>query len=270
MSKVKFNVNSEYMYISNFKILQSMYPPSKRSEVSQEANSGAQTDCFTRHGIDRTVPVESLIKCKMQDNLEFLQWSKRFWDTNYPGGDYDAIGRRRGSGAPPASGGPRAANTTARRGVAPGGSAPRTRTPQGAGGMGGAASAALRSENEQLKETVVGLERERDFYFSKLRDIELLIQQAIEADPKVDEDETHILKQIQAILYSTEVRFSPTLLLATEHYEPTILTVSKRTALRFQPRRRRIFPRKRLSSAAAVAAEVRCGYAFRDEHGLGR
>ena len=34
-----------------------------------------------------------------------------------------------------------------------------------------------------LKETVTGLERERDFYFSKLRDIELLIQQAVEAPP---------------------------------------------------------------------------------------
>jgi len=139
----------------------------------------------------------------MQDNLEFLQWSKRFWDTNYPGGDYDAIGRRKASGAPPAGSAARAPNTAARRGVAPG--APRTRTPQGGLGTGGAASAALRGENEQLKETVLGLERERDFYFSKLRDIELLIQQAVEADPKIDEDDGHILKQIQAILYSTEV-----------------------------------------------------------------
>ena len=32
----------------------------------------------------------------MQDNLEFLQWLKRFWDQNYPGGEYDAVGRRKG------------------------------------------------------------------------------------------------------------------------------------------------------------------------------
>lgn len=66
-------------------------------------------------------------------------------------------------------------------------------------------SSALAAENNQLKETVQGLERERDFYFSKLRDIELLVQQAIDVDPKIEEDEQGLVKQIQAILYSTEV-----------------------------------------------------------------
>ena len=61
-------------------------------------------------------------------------------------------------------------------------------------------------ENAQLKETVTGLERERDFYFSKLRDIELLLQQAVEADPEIEKDEDGLVKQIQAILYSTEVK----------------------------------------------------------------
>lgn len=60
-------------------------------------------------------------------------------------------------------------------------------------------------KNAELTETLQGLERERDFYFSKLRDIELLIQQAMEADPALEEDEGSLLKQIQTILYSTEV-----------------------------------------------------------------
>jgi hypothetical protein len=79
-------------------------------------------------------------------------------------------------------------------------SAPRTRTPQS-----GSQSAALAQENNVLKETVTGLERERDFYFAKLRDIEMLIQTAIEADPEIEKDNNSILKQIQTILYSTEV-----------------------------------------------------------------
>jgi len=29
----------------------------------------------------------------MQDNLEFAQWLKKFWDANAPGGEYDAQGR---------------------------------------------------------------------------------------------------------------------------------------------------------------------------------
>jgi RP/EB family microtubule-associated protein len=65
----------------------------------------------------------------------------------------------------------------------------------------------LKQENEQLKEAIAGLEKERDFYFSKLRDIELLIQNAIEKDPKIDEEDDGLIKQIQNILYSTEEGF---------------------------------------------------------------
>lgn len=139
----------------------------------------------------------------MQDNLEFLQWTKRFWDLNFPDHDYDAVGRRKG-GALPATGGgaaPRAATAGARRGGA---------TPSGGPRLvkaAGPASAALQQENASLKETVAGLERERDFYFSKLRDIELLIQQAIEEDPELEKQEDGIIKQIQTILYSTEEGF---------------------------------------------------------------
>ncbi len=140
----------------------------------------------------------------MQDNLEFLQWTKRFWDLNFPDHEYDAVARRKG--APLAAGGPKApvasSGGVARRGgitpSAPGRAAPRTAGPP---------SAALQQENATLKETVVGLERERDFYFSKLRDIELLIQQAIDEDPELEKQEDGLVKHIQTILYSTEEGF---------------------------------------------------------------
>ncbi|KAH6658020.1 microtubule associated protein [Truncatella angustata] len=186
MSRVKFNVNTEYAYIQNFKVLQ---------------------NSFAKHKVDKTVHVEALVKCKMQDNLEFLQWTKRYWDQNYPGGEYDAVARRKGATVPSTGAGPRATTTSAARrtggGTTPSGG-PRIGS---AAGGGGAASAALRQENNTLKETVVGLERERDFYFSKLRDIELLIQQACEEDPEIEKQEDGLIKQIQAILYSTEEGF---------------------------------------------------------------
>ncbi|KAF2101874.1 hypothetical protein NA57DRAFT_64539 [Rhizodiscina lignyota] len=188
MSRVKFNVNTEYAYIQNFKILQ---------------------NAFTKHQVDRLVPVEALIKCKMQDNLEFLQWSKRYWDQYYPGGDYDALARRKASGGPsmsgPAAPAPRAGGSAGARrpGAAPAPAAPRTRTPGGSGG----GNAQMQKLNDELRETVGGLERERDFYFSKLRDIELLIQQQMEAEPELEKEEGGILKQIQTILYSTEEGF---------------------------------------------------------------
>lgn len=179
-----------------------------------------RTDAFSKHGIERLVPVESLVKCKMQDNLEFLQWTKRYWDQYYPGGEYDAVARRKGAGAAPSATTPRPARTSTANNAAParrGGSSANTSTARTAmaptrpraGGAPTTASSAVLGENQQLKQTVEGLERERDFYFSKLRDIELLIQQAVEEDPEIEKEEEGLVKMIENILYSTEVGLSP-------------------------------------------------------------
>lgn len=201
MSRVKFNANTEYAYLENFKIL---------------------SNCFRKHSIERTIPIQDLIKCKMQDNLDFLQYTKRYWDQYYPGGEYDAVSRRKGVAAggapalPPSrssgAGGGGAAARRAAPATSSSAAGPRSNSRQmAAGGAGAGASsaqtAALTAKNAELVETVTGLERERDFYFSKLRDIELLIQQAMEANPELEQDEGSLLKQIQTILYSTEVSF---------------------------------------------------------------
>lgn len=144
----------------------------------------------------------------MQDNLEFLQWVKKYWDQHYPGGDYDATSRRKASGAPAGSAGvtsnSRAPSAgSARRGATPTTSAARPTR----GAPSSTATAALHQEIATQKEAIGGLEKERDFYFAKLRDIELLLQNAIEADPKIEEEEDGLIKHIQGILYSTEVCF---------------------------------------------------------------
>lgn len=46
------------------------------------------------------------MKCKFQDNLEFMQWVKRYWDQNFPGGAYDAVHRRKGGAAATMGGAP--------------------------------------------------------------------------------------------------------------------------------------------------------------------
>lgn len=169
------------------------------------------TDTLTRHGIDRSVPVEQLVKCKLQDNLEFLQWSKRHWDQYFPGHEYDALARRKASGSGSSSGPAPVTSRTSTGGAAARRPAPAAST--GAARAGprlastGPASSALRAENESLKEAIQGLEKERDFYFSKLRDIELLLQTAVENDPAIEKDENGLVKNIQAILYSTEEGF---------------------------------------------------------------
>ena len=38
--------------------------------------------------------MEKLIKGRFQDNFEFCQWFKKFFDANYAGNEYDALGMR--------------------------------------------------------------------------------------------------------------------------------------------------------------------------------
>jgi len=42
------------------------------------------------------VPIDRLVKGRFQDNFEFLQWFKKFFDANYSGEEYDALGMRGG------------------------------------------------------------------------------------------------------------------------------------------------------------------------------
>ena len=44
----------------------------------------------------QTLDVDKLIKQKFQDNFEFLQWFKKFFDANYSGAEYDALEVRGG------------------------------------------------------------------------------------------------------------------------------------------------------------------------------
>lgn len=42
------------------------------------------------------VPIDKLVKGRFQDNFEFLQWFKKFFDANYAGQEYDAYNVRNG------------------------------------------------------------------------------------------------------------------------------------------------------------------------------
>lgn len=45
---------------------------------------------------DQIIPVEKLVKGKFQDNFEFVQWFKKFFDANYDGKEYDPLQARQG------------------------------------------------------------------------------------------------------------------------------------------------------------------------------
>ena len=79
--------------------------------------------------------------------------------------------------------------------------APRSRP----AGAGGASAAQLEELNAQVLEknlTIEGLEKERDFYFGKLRDIEVLVQ-----EHETVEGAAEFCQKVLGVLYATEVRF---------------------------------------------------------------
>ncbi|KAI9462977.1 calponin homology domain-containing protein [Boletus coccyginus] len=188
MVRVKMNAKHEYEFVANFKVLQNAFKAKK---------------------IDKPILIERLVKCKMQDNLEFLQWIKRFWDSNYGGQGYDPVARRKGAPTDtPATiaplSGPRSTSGLGATGRSGG------KTPIGGHRAGSTQpNEAVQSLQTQLREMsthMEGLEKERDFYFAKLRDIEILVQQQVEALEGAGQPDDS-LKEIQKILYSTEEGF---------------------------------------------------------------
>ncbi|KAF8562248.1 hypothetical protein P879_09397 [Paragonimus westermani] len=211
--KVKFNTKLEHEYINNFKVLQSL---------------------FKRHGIDKVcsslqaylfqeVPIEKLVKGKYQDNFEFVQWFKRLFDANYAGHPYDALAARGGERLQGSAKGTSKIGTAQSKPSIPSTvrAAPtkqvvttvRTSQPTSASlGNHHLASGdsnelqALRQQFEQLnieaeqnKSTIEGLLRERDFYFNKLRSIEILCQ---------ENRDVELTKSIFELLYATEDGFA--------------------------------------------------------------
>ncbi|XP_037335494.1 microtubule-associated protein RP/EB family member 1b isoform X1 [Pungitius pungitius] len=194
LKKVKFGAKLEHEYIHNYKLLQ----------VS-----------FKKMGVDKIIPVDKLVKGKFQDNFEFVQWFKKFFDANYDGKEYDPVEARQGQDAMPIPNNATSALTkTPKKALSSGQhSAPQrppvakvapklalvsARKPK----MGGSDEerAELMNEVEILKSTIQDMEKERDFYFGKLRNIELICQEKEgEGDPT--------LQKIIDILYATDEGF---------------------------------------------------------------
>ncbi|XP_076364794.1 microtubule-associated protein RP/EB family member 1-like [Tachypleus tridentatus] len=59
----------------------------------------------------------------------------------------------------------------------------------------------MSNQVSELKLTVEGLERERDFYYGKLRDIEVVCQES-------EQEEKNLLEKILDVLYATEEGFA--------------------------------------------------------------
>ncbi|XP_076806599.1 microtubule-associated protein RP/EB family member 1-like isoform X1 [Clavelina lepadiformis] len=251
MKKVKWESKLEHEYIQNYKLLQ---------------------DSFKKCGVDKVIPIERLVKGRFQDNFEFLQWFKKFFDANYAGDEYDPVVSRSGAELAIA---PRSKATPMSRSAAPAKRAvaaikpmvkgvrvpadstnghsfsdytpennraipnenrttsgprqsnssssisQRTAASGGAQRISSSTNVApvnsqelnqlraqvdeLNGQSQELQTSVEALEKERDFYFGKLRDIELICQEESQQEEKRPVEE--ICAKIMEILYATEEGF---------------------------------------------------------------
>lgn len=193
IKKIKFKTNQEHEYIQNFKYLQAS---------------------FKKIGCDKNIPIDRLVKGRFQDNFEFLQWFKKFFDANYAGQAYCPVEARGGVQLGATKNATRVMAQPQQKPiirVAPHSqmknSSPKFgMTPNRvAGGAGDSIRIdELNNQLSEMKITVEGLERERDFYYGKLRDIEVICQKETE-NPDVKE----FLEKVLEILYATEEGFAP-------------------------------------------------------------
>merc|ERR1719510_1355587 len=196
LKKVKFKTKLEHEYIQNFKVLQA---------------------AFKRMTVDKIVPVDKLIKGRFQDNLEFLQWFKKFFDSNYDGKEYDAMAARDGLELGGIGGSKMrlvtsngqskmpAKTSVAKRSTANRMSSGASRSTRPMGGGIAQPVAQLEELNAQILEknlTIEALEKERNFYFEKLRDIEVLAQEY------EVEDVSGISQKVLEVLFATEEGFA--------------------------------------------------------------
>ncbi|CAL9688592.1 unnamed protein product [Knipowitschia caucasica] len=204
LKKVKFQAKFEHEYIHNFKVLQ---------------------QSFKKMNVDKIIPVEKLVKGRFQDNLDFIQWFKKFFDANYDGKEYDPKEARQGQDAiPPPDPGEQifnlpkkshhaasspTAGASRMSATTPKSTTPTSR-PSSAKRTPTATFTTAKGEKEleaqviqltdqvnTLKLALEGVEKERDYYFGRLRAVEQLCQeQAEENAPFVD--------QLMEVLYAAD------------------------------------------------------------------
>ncbi|KAM3132069.1 microtubule integrity protein mal3 [Paramecium bursaria] len=171
--KVNWRAKQEYEFVNNFKILQ---------------------QGFTKLGITKPIEVEKLTKCKYQDNLEFLQWFKKYIDGHSIAKDYDPIAKRNNQ---------EIEDTEKTRNPSRPKNIPRFQAPSQQNMSKNSSLSVMQAydnkENNALKNDMQleNLKAERDFYYQKFKELD----QFIDEHPG-----NEFLKQVKEILYATNDR----------------------------------------------------------------
>ncbi|XP_023162309.1 microtubule-associated protein RP/EB family member 1-like [Drosophila hydei] len=167
VKRIKFRANQEHEFVHNFKLLQAS---------------------FQKKAVHKEIPIERLIKGRFQDNFEFLQWFRKFFNANNKGKAYNALAARDGlpMGFGPSSG--KGPSQSARSVYSA--HQVRTRT------FVSDAHLTYRKEKDidiaddhiHMQGVLQDLERaeqDRDMYVSKLRDVKVICEENIDENPGV-------------------------------------------------------------------------------------
>ncbi|XP_033140337.1 microtubule-associated protein RP/EB family member 1B isoform X2 [Brassica rapa] len=189
--------------------------PMHKNEYEMIQNYKVMQEVFTKLKITKPLEVNKLVKGRPLDNLEFLQWLKRFCDSINGGimnENYNPVERRsRGGKEKSVKGSSKVSKSMQTNNMhqpPPVTTSNKTFGPKqakshavGGGSNSSAEVQALSKELEDLKVSVDLLEKERDFYFSKLRDVEILCQ-----TPELDD--LPIVVAVKKILYAADANES--------------------------------------------------------------
>ena len=186
INKVKFQANSKDECLSNFRLLQTG---------------------FRKVGLNKRIPVDSLIGGNFTPNFEFAQWFKKFFDANSAGQDieaYNALEARGGVQPVPRQSGGRPQKKSSYmppRKLQIGNNNSTQRAPKNTAvkKIDEQMVQSLTEEVADLRSNVDVLEKERDFYFGKLRNIEVICQ---------EEAYETLRDKVLEVLYATEEGFA--------------------------------------------------------------
>ncbi|KAM8712722.1 hypothetical protein ACLKA7_013109 [Drosophila subpalustris] len=127
---------------------------------------------LTRLKLDKTIPVDRLIKGRFQDNFEFLQWFKKFFDSQAPGLENIKS----------------AANAVQPKPIKPRAMIPKDES-----------SCDLRATIEELNQKTIDVMDKRDRAYEKLRQIEVLLTETINRNEHVT-----FCNRVCEVLYKTD------------------------------------------------------------------
>lgn len=241
MHKVNFDAKTEYEMIQNYKVLQ---------------------DVFNKLKITKYIEVNKLIKGRPLDNLEFMQWMKAYCDSHNGVSlrNYNPLERRdackggketnkRTAQAQSSSKCVAAATKHAshdgkrndRQNMSSSNQSVKVSKSSSSSGSNGSLEterAAYEQQMTELKLYVDSLEKERDFYFSKLRDIEIMCQcpeienlPAIEAIKRIlyaTDDDPSIVAEDQAMISELHQQVKPLATIQEESEEVLKVDTQKR------------------------------------------